>query len=146
MHARARARRLALQALYQWQMTGLDIAEIETQFMLEANPRKIDTEYFRELLHQVPRQLERIDASLSGCVDRPLNEVDPVERSILRIAAYELLFRKDVPWRVVINEALELSKKFGAELGYKYINGVLDKLARAVRGEVVPAVHESDGR
>ncbi len=129
---RSRARRLALQALYQWQMAGQDLKDIEAQFLAEVKG-ELDVAYFRELLHNIPRRLETIDAHLLPFLDRPLERIDPVERALLRMGAYELLYRPDIPYKVAINEAVELAKRFGAEQSYRYINGVLDKLAREVR-------------
>lgn len=131
--ARRKARRLALQALYQWQIADTRVAEIELQFREDNDLTKVDAAYFSELLHGVPSALSEIDAVLAPVLDRPLAEVDPIERALLRLATYEFLRRPDVPYRVVINEALELAKTFGAEEGFKYVNGVLDKVARTTR-------------
>jgi N utilization substance protein B len=130
---RSLARRRALQALYQWQLAGQALGDIEVQFFEEQEMRDVDVEYFRELLHGIPRYLLSLDADLVPYVNIPLAEVDPVERAILRIAAYELSHRLDVPYRVVINEAVVLAKDFGAEQGHRFINGVLDKLAPVKR-------------
>lgn len=119
-----------MQAIYQWQMTAQDLAEIERQFYTDENLHKADLSYFRELLHQVPAHLEELDIHLSKHLDRPVAEVDPVERAVLRNACYELIYRRDIPYKVVINEAIKLTKKFGAEHGYKFINGVLDKVVK----------------
>ncbi|MBA1145997.1 transcription antitermination factor NusB [Ectothiorhodospiraceae bacterium WFHF3C12] len=126
---RSRARRRAMQALYQWDMASQNLAEIEAQFREEHQLANTDLEYFGELLHQVPARLDELDAELERYLDRALRYLDPVERAILRIGAYELMQRLDVPYRVVINEAVELCKQFGAEQSHRYINGVLDKLA-----------------
>lgn len=126
---RSLARRRALQALYQWQLAGQALGDIERQFLEEQEMQDVDLEYFRELLHGVPRHLTSLDGDLAPYLNIPLAEVDPVERAILRIAAYELGHRLDVPYRVVINEAVTLAKDFGAEQGHRFINGVLDKLA-----------------
>ena len=135
---RSWARRLAMQAIYQWQLTGQDPAAINTQFQADQDMSKADLAYFQELLQQVPARLSDIDAAITPFLDRPLPQVDPVELAILRIAAYELLQRLDVPYRVVINEAVELAKKFGAEQGHRFINGVLDKAARHLRPQEIP--------
>lgn len=119
-----------MQALYQWDMAAQNLADIETQFREEHQLTNTDLAYFSELLHQVPARLDELDAELERYLDRALRYLDPVERAILRIGAYELAQRIDVPYRVVINEAVELCKVFGAEQSHKYINGVLDKLAR----------------
>ena len=131
--ARSRARQCAVQALYQWQLTAQSTAEIEEQFVTEREMGKADRQFFHELLFQVPAQVAELDAELADYVDRPLEQVDPVERAILRLGAYELKTRLETPYRVVINEAVELAKTFGAEQGHKYVNSVLDKLARKLR-------------
>lgn len=130
---RSRARRAALQALYQWQLTGQAPADIGEQFSTTPQLKKCDTEYFNELLSQVPSRVDVLDATLARVVDRPIDQLDPVERAILRIGTFELLHRLDVPVKVVINEAVELAKLFGAEDSHKYINGVLDSLAGTTR-------------
>ena len=131
--ARRKARRLALQALYQWQLSQQPIAEIQAQFHTHQNMKVIDVDYFDELLQQISAQQEQIDQQFSQFLDRAMSALNPVELSILRIACYELLHRLDVPYRVVINEALELAKLFGAVEGHKYVNAVLDKLAKQSR-------------
>lgn len=142
--ARRRARRAALQALYQWQATGQDPAEIERQFVEEQDMSRVDRAYFHELLHRVPAAVEALDACLAPLLDRPLAQVDPVERATLRIGAYELTRRPEIPWRVVINEAVEVAKSFGGEQGHRYVNAALDRLARQVRAVEIgaPATRE----
>ena len=130
---RSRSRSLAIQALYQWQMAGQDVGAIIDHFMVEQDARKFDTEYFAELVRGVPARLTELDAALAPCVDRALESVDPVERAILCLGAYELIQLPEIPYRVVINEAVELAKTFGAEKGHRYVNGVLDKAARDLR-------------
>jgi len=127
------ARRCAVQALYQWQLTGEDLTLIETRFLADQDLGKADPAYFRELVQQIPARAEEIDTVLTPFLDRPMPQVDPVERAILRIGGYELMQRPDIAYRVVINEAVELAKVFGAEQGHRFVNGVLDKVARAVR-------------
>lgn len=124
------SRRLALQAIYQWQMTGQDLDEIEVQFFGDENRHKADMSYFHELLHRVPACLDELDGHLSMHLDRPISDVDPVERAVLRNACYELVYRRDIPHKVVINEAVNLTKKFGAEQGHRFVNGVLDKMIK----------------
>ena len=131
--ARSLSRRLALQALYQWQMTGQEPGLIAAQFLADEDLGKADPDYFHELLHQVPVRAAEIDAALEPFLDRPPAQVDPVERAILRIGGYELMQHPDLAYRIVINEAVELAKMFGAEQGHRFVNGVLDKLARATR-------------
>ena len=130
---RTLARQSALQALYQWQMTGQTPAEIERQFLDDPEAGDFERSLFHELLHGVPAHLGELDASLGSLLDRPVEQVDPVERAILRLGAYELLQHPEIPYRVVINEAVELAKTFGATEGHKYVNGVLDRMARQVR-------------
>ncbi len=130
---RSWARRCALQALYQWQLTDQEPRLIANQFLADEDLGKADPDYFRELLHQVPAQLAAIDAALSPFLDRPMSQVDPVERAILRIGGYELMQQPGTAYRIIINEAVELAKIFGAEQGHRFVNGVLDKVARAVR-------------
>jgi N utilization substance protein B len=130
---RSRSRSLAIQALYQWQLAGQDVAAIINHFMLEQDGKKFDGDYFSELVRGVPARIDVLDAALAPCVDRALESVDPVERAILRVGAYELIEHPEIPYRVVINEAVELAKVFGAEQGHRYVNGVLDKAARALR-------------
>lgn len=126
-----------MQAMYQWQMTADDIDGIEQQFMEENDMKHVDKEYFSELLLGVLQEIERIDNSLEKHMSRKINAVDPVERAILRIATYEFIHRHDVPYRVVLNEAVILSKKFCSEKSHTFINAVLDKVARDTR------VHET---
>lgn len=130
---RRKSRSLALQAIYQWEYTNDPIAIIEAHFRESANPTKIDLDYFSDLLHGVTRELENINSRMIPALDRKLDEVNQVELAILRIAIYELLYRLDVPGKVIINEALELTKIFGSSEAFKFINGVLDKIAREVR-------------
>ena len=114
-------------------MTGQDPSRIAAQFLADEDLRKADPDYFWELVQQVPARAAEIDAALEPFLDRPLAQVDPVERAILRIGGYELMQHPDLAYRIVINEAVELAKVFGAEQGHRFVNGVLDKLARAVR-------------
>ena len=130
---RSRSHSLAIQSLYQWQLAGQDVAAIINHFMLEQDGKKFDGDYFSELVRGVPARIDELDAALAPCVDRALESVDPVERAILRLGAYELIEHPEIPYRVVINEAVELAKVFGAEQGHRYVNGVLDRAARALR-------------
>lgn len=131
--ARSRSRRRALQALYAWQMSGQSMAEVIEQFRHEQDMQIADLDYFVDLLRGVDGHLARIDEQLRGFVDRDMAEIDPIERGVLRLAAYELLFRPDVPYRVVLNEAVETTKRFGADNGHTYVNGVLDRAAATWR-------------
>lgn len=131
--ARGKARRLAMQALYQWQMTADDIDGIEQQFLEENSMKHVDQDYFAELLLGVLKDISLIDAQLEQHMPRSINSVDPVERAILRIATYEFLSRPDVPYRVVLNEAVVLTKKFCSEKSHTFVNAVLDRVARDTR-------------
>lgn len=131
--ARTNARKSAVQALYQWQMTGQNLTTIEHQFLEEERLKDAQKSYFTELFHGIPKSLDTIDSVLAQFVDRPVEKIDPVERAILRIGVYELLNRLDMPYRVVLNESINLAKCFGAEGSHKYINGILDKVAQQKR-------------
>jgi transcription antitermination protein NusB len=128
--ARTKARERVLQALYQWHLAGHDIPIIEEYFMQEQDMRKVDIAYFELLLHQIPSHLNELHSQLLPFLDRDFNQLDPIERAILYIGGYELRYCQDVPFRVVLNEGIELAKKFGATESYKFVNGVLDKYAR----------------
>jgi transcription antitermination protein NusB len=131
--ARSRARRRALQALYAWQLSGSHMNAVIEQFRHEQDMEVADLDYFEDLLHGVEKHVDELDAVLRPYLDREMGEVDPIERAALRLAAYELKHRPDVPYRVVINEAIEVTKRFGADHGHSYVNGVLDKLAGELR-------------
>ncbi|PXV52315.1 NusB antitermination factor [Dyella jiangningensis] len=131
--ARSRARRRALQALYAWQIGGSRMDAVIDQFRHEQDMEVADLEYFEDLLHGVERHVEVIDDALKPYVDREVGQIDPIERAALRLATYELKYRPDVPYRVIINEAIEVTKRFGADHGHSYVNGVLDKLAATLR-------------
>ncbi|MGB4876787.1 MAG: transcription antitermination factor NusB [Candidatus Competibacter sp.] len=130
---RAWARRCAAQALYQWQLTDQEPSRIASQFLADQDLGKADPDYFRELLWQIPARVAEIDAVLTPYLDRPITQIDPVECAILRIGGYELLAHPDLSSRIILNEAVELAKVFGAEQGHRFVNGVLDKVARTVR-------------
>ena len=130
---RSWARRYAMQALYQWQITGQDIGVINAQFLTEQDMERADLVYFQELINQTVNRLDAVNDVLQPLLDRPLAQIDPVEKAVLWVGIYELLYRIDVPYRVVINEAVELAKTFGADQSHKYINGVLDKAAHQRR-------------
>lgn len=140
---RSGARRCALQALYQWQVTGFSPAEIERQFLQEHDTTDAQLDYFSELLHGVVEHRAAIDEALGRFADRPVEEIDSIERAILRLGTYELLYRREVPYRAVLNEAINLAKAFGATYkSYKYVNGVLDKLAHQVRAKEIEAAQQ----
>jgi N utilization substance protein B len=131
--ARRRSRRALLQAIYQWQMTGAETVTIERDLVEEGALKKADRDYFRELLRGVVFGSDELDALLAPLLDRRVGELDKVELALLRLGAYELRHRIDVPFRVVIDEYVELAKVYGAEESFRYINGVLDRLAQDLR-------------
>ena len=137
---RKKARHLLVQALYQWQMSGNSLADIEAEFHADNDMSKVDTAFFREVLCGVPKRLDDVEGAFAPSLDRELSELDPVARAVLQLGTYELLYRIDVPYKVVINEAVSLAKKFGATDSYKYINGVLDKVAADKRAAEVTAL------
>jgi N utilization substance protein B len=137
--ARTNARKAAVQALYQWQMTGQNLSEIERQFLEEERLKDAQKSYFTELFYGVPKNLEQLDLALSEFVDRPVDSVDPVERAILRIGTYELLHRLDMPYRVILNESINPAKCFGADGSHRYVNGILDKIAQQKRAIEIQA-------
>jgi N utilization substance protein B len=131
--ARRRAREYALQGLYQWLVGGQDVAAIEAHLMETEGFDKADVAHFRELLHGATEGAEALRAEFGRFIDRQIRDLSPVEHAILLIGAYELKHRHEIPYRVVINEAVELAKSFGGTEGFKYVNGVLDKVAAALR-------------
>ena len=136
---RRKARHYGVQALYQWQMAGSTLNDIEAEFRTDYDFSKVDGEYFHEILHNIPASKTELDELFKPHLDRELREVGPVELAVLRIAVYELKNRIDIPYKVVINEAVALAKKFGANESHKFINGVLDKTACELRGVEISA-------
>lgn len=132
--ARAAARRNAVQALYQWEMNQQPVQRVIDEFRAErAELQKADKEYFGELVGGVATHRDELAQRLAPHLSRPLEQLDPVERAVLLLAMYELSFRLEIPWRVVVNEAIELAKLFGAEQSHRFINGVMDAAARVIR-------------
>lgn len=130
---RRKARHYALQALYQWEIARQPINDIEAQFLADNDMTHVDTEFFGELLHEIPANLNALQAQFEPLLDRKLSDLDPIELTLLRMGVYELLHRIDVPYKVVINECINLAKRFGATDGHRYINSVLDKVATSAR-------------
>ncbi len=130
---RRKARELAVQATYSWQVSQNPVKDIEVNFIAENSKRRFDIEYFQLLLRGVINNVSEIDALISPYVDRPLDDIDQVEKAILRVAVFELKDCTDVPYRVVINEAIELAKAFAADDSHKFVNGVLDKTVKIIR-------------
>ena len=130
------ARRCAVQALYQWNVTGQSPSEIESSFIKNENLSGRHLDYFLALIKNIPLNIEVIDNLITPHLDRKLDKVDLIDHAILRVGTYELKFQPDVPARVVLDEAIDIAKVFASEHSYKYVNGVLDKIAREVRGDV----------
>lgn len=127
--ARSRSRRRALQAVYAWQISHTPVDQLIAQFAHEQDMDVADLPYFEELVRGVVKGHAELDAALVDCLDRPMEQVDGIERAVLRIAAFELRDRLDVPYRVILNEAIETAKRFGSDHGHTYVNGVLDQAA-----------------
>ena len=140
--ARRRSRELATQGLYQWLLSGAPGGEIDAQLRGAQGFDTADHEHLDTLLHGVIRDSEALSADLTPCLDRPIDQLSPVERAVLLVAAFELKNHVDIPYRVVINEAVELAKTFGGADGYKYVNGVLDKLAAQLRVDETQAARK----
>lgn len=129
---RQKARRMVLQALYQWQLAGSAVSDIQAEFR-SYYLGKIDWAYFNEVFPEIPPRVKELDEAMLQWLDRDIKNLDPIELCLLRFGMYELLHRIDVPYKVVINEHVELARVFGATDGHKYINGILDKAAREIR-------------
>lgn len=138
--SRHRSREFALQGLYQWQLTRADPAAIVRQLAEGRGFDRIDAAYFRDLLEGTVAAVEELERAIAPHLDRELERLSPVERSILLLAGYELAHHPEVPFRVVVNEAVELAKTYGGTDGYRFVNGVLDKLATRLREAEVKAV------
>ena len=136
---RSASRSFALQALYQWQMNHSSVNEIEAQFAVDHDMSSSDKTYFRELVYGVASKSKALDEQFEVFLDRPLAELDAIELATLRIGTFELVERLDVPYKVAINEGVELAKSFGASESHKYVNGILDKLAQRARREEIAA-------
>lgn len=128
-----RARKLALQALYQWHMSGNDLIEIEAQFRVANDMQKVDADYFCRLLHGIPKHLNALEDELTPYLDRSIQDLNPIELTTLRMGAFELIHCPEVPYRVVLDESVMLTKEFGSQDGFRYVNGVLNNLARKIR-------------
>ena len=133
INGKRRARKLALQALYQWHMSGSELYEIEAQFRVANNMAKVDGEYFSRLLHGVAQHCADLETSFIPLLDRPLDGLNPIELTALRIGAFELAHCPEMPYRVVLDASISLTREFGSQDGYRYVNGVLNNLAKTVR-------------
>ena len=137
---RRKARHYGLQALYQWTLSGASPSDIVAEFRVDNDFRHTDGEYFSAVLNGVIDDVDGLESLFEPALDRTLDELDPIERNLLRLGTFELRDRIDVPYKVVISEAVALAKKFGATDSHRYINGVLDKVARELR-QIEPAQH-----
>ncbi|MGB2115841.1 MAG: transcription antitermination factor NusB [Porticoccaceae bacterium] len=137
--AKQKARKLLVQALYSWELGGIDLQTIEVNFNIENDMTKVDSDLFKTLLFDVPKNLGKIDEAYQTHLDREQDQLDPVSRAILRIATYELLFSIEVPYKVAINEGVNLAKTFGPTDAFKFINGVLDRVAAQSRAVEIAA-------
>lgn len=137
------ARQRALQALYQWDCSDVDASDVLNQFKTHQDLNNVDVEHFEQLFRGVAYSVDEVDVLLEPALDRPVTDLDPIERSVLRLAACELRDSLETPARVVINEAVELTKRFGADQGHKYVNGVIDKVALSLRATEMKAGRKS---
>jgi len=135
--ARRKARGLAVQAIYSWQLSQNLVTDIEQQMLLDNDVAKVDVEYFQELLRGVVTHYKELDVVLMPYTERPFDEVDQIEKAILRLTAFELKYRVDVPYKVAMNEGIELAKRFGADDSHRFVNGVLDKALKDLRVPLV---------
>lgn len=133
MSARHKARELALQGAYSWQMSNNAIDQVELALATSNDMQKVDMAYFQALLRGVAHNASKLDETIKPYLGRLPEELDPIEKAILRLATFELTERMDVPYRVIINEAIELAKDFGAEESHKFVNGALDKAVKTLR-------------
>ena len=131
--SRHNARKAAVQALYQWDLTQQNAEDIEKHFSQIHDMQNIDKKYLREIMLELPKVKDQLESQIAMFIGRDFSAIDPVERAILRLGAYELSHKSDVPSRVVINEMIELAKVFGSDHSYKFVNGVIDKLAKELR-------------
>ena len=132
---RRKARELAVQAVYSWQLSDNSTTDVEAHFLTENAKRRFDIEYFQQLFRGATSRVKELDLAIEPHVDRPLDDVDHIEKAILRVAIFELSDCLDVPYKVVINEAIELAKLFAADDSHKFVNGVLDKAVKLIRPE-----------
>ena len=128
---RHKARHFALQAVYQWQLTGYSPTEIEKQFLEDQPVQGADLDYFHDLVTGVINNVSELDGIFAPFLSRPLDDLDQVDKALLRVATFELMYRQEVPYRVVINEAIILAKEFAEQDSHKFVNGVLDKVVKA---------------
>ncbi len=130
---RHKARHFAVQAIYQWMLTGYSAAEIEKQFMEDQPIQGADLSYFHDLLNGVINNVKELDIAFAPHLSRPLDDLDLVDKAILRMSTYELMYRQEIPFKVIINESILLAKKFAEQDSHKFVNGVLDKVVKGIK-------------
>lgn len=139
-HARTRARRSIIQAYYQFQIGKQPFKDILNEFEADRSElKKADIDYFKTVFKGMVEAADILDGYIAPVMDRSVKDLDPVERAVLHLGCYELLYCPEMPWRAIINEAVELARMFGAEQSHKYINGILDRLVQQIRAEDIPA-------
>lgn len=142
INGKRRARKLALQALYQWLISGHELCEIEAQFRVANNMVRVDSDYFCRILYGVPQHLAALEEHFTPFLDRPIDSLNPVELTVLRLGAFELYHCPEIPYRVVLDESVSLAKEFGSQEGHRYVNGVLNNLAKQARSVEISLGHE----
>lgn len=133
IRGKQRARKLAMQALYQWHMSGMELTEIDAQFRAINNMERVDVNYFTQLLYNIPKECPVLEAAFAPYLDRVVNDLNPIELTVLRLGAYELKHCPEIPYRIVLDEAINLTKGYGSQDGHRYVNGVLHQLAKQLR-------------
>lgn len=133
LKARKKARQLLMQAIYQHHITEMDWYPIQMQFHQMNDMTKCDGVYFDTIMQNFPKKISEINATFESFLDRKITELNPIEHAIIQLGTYELLYCLEIPYRVVINEAISLAKEYGSEDGHKYVNGILNKVARKIR-------------
>lgn len=137
-----KARRLALQALYQWMMSGTDLYEIEAEFRVMNDMSKVDVDYFLKLFYGVPKHLSQLEEAITPYLDREIETLNPIELITLRMGALELYHCPEIPYKVVLDEAISLTREFGSQDGHRYVNGVLNQVAKRARTVEINAENE----
>ncbi|MCW5197149.1 transcription antitermination factor NusB [Buchnera aphidicola] len=133
IQTRKKARQYIIQALYSWQISKNDIIDIEHQYMKNINQQQVDITYFHELITKITLKYQYLDKIISLYINRKLEKIDQIEKAILRLSFYEMIYKLNIPNKVLINESIELAKRFGSKYSYKFINGVLDKAVNNIR-------------
>jgi len=144
VRAKRKARRMALQAVYQWQMAAQDTADIEAQFKVFNNLERVDVDYFSHLLKTTVADIEAIDAAYESYLDRDKSSLNPIELAIIRLSVCELCHCPELPWRVVLDEAVNMGREYGSNEGHKYVNGILNQAAKTIRAVEIDAERTGD--